>query len=428
MKENNKPAEKKEADAGPKKPLFTRYQVFVIAILAILQFTIILDFMVLSPLGAILIPKLSITAAQFSHVVSGYAFSAGIAGILAAGFADKFDRKRLLLFFYVGFILGTVLCAIAPNYHMLLIARIITGLFGGVIGSVSFAIITDLFRMETRGRVMGFVQMAFAASQVLGIPIGLELANKFGWHYPFWMIAVFGTIVGVVILVYLKPVSEHLKLKNDRNALAHLWHTATQRDYLTVFLATTLLATGGFMIMPFGSTFTTGNLKISADDLPLMYTITGVFSIIFGPLIGKFSDKIGKYTMFIIGSIVSTIMLVIYSQLGPSPFYLVVMLNVLLFVGISSRMISSSSLVTAIPTAQDRGAFMSINASVQQLAGGIASIIAGTIVVVQADGYVQHYDTLCYVVIGTMTVAVGLMYFLNRLVKRRLHIAANQPV
>ena len=177
--------------------LFSGYQVFMMAILAIIQFTVVLDFMVLSPLGALLMEKLKVTTSQFGLVVSAYAFSAGASGLLAAGFADKFDRKKLLLFFYVGFMIGTVLCAIAPDFKFLLMARIVTGIFGGVISSVSFAIITDLFKMEVRGRVMGFVQMAFAASQVLGLPLGLVLANHFNWHAPFWMIAIFGSLVGI---------------------------------------------------------------------------------------------------------------------------------------------------------------------------------------------------------------------------------------
>jgi len=164
---------------------FTGYQNFIVTILAIVQFTVILDFMVLSPLGAILLKELSITTAQFALVVSAYAFSAGAAGLLAAGFADKFDRKKLLLFFYGGFIFGTLLCGLAPNYHFLLIARIVTGIFGGVMSSISYAIITDLFAIQVRGRVMGFVQMAFASSQVIGIPLGLFLANMFNWHAPF---------------------------------------------------------------------------------------------------------------------------------------------------------------------------------------------------------------------------------------------------
>ncbi|KXK22843.1 MAG: major facilitator superfamily protein [Bacteroidetes bacterium OLB12] len=168
----------------PKK--FSGYQVFVIAILTILQFSIILDFMVLSPLGPMLRPALHISPAQFGMVVAAYAFSAGLSGLLAAGFADKYDRKKLLLFFYTGFIIGTLFCGLAPTYPLLLAARIFTGIFGGVIGSVTFAIVTDLFPIEVRGRVMGFLQMAFASSQVLGLPVGLYFAEKWGLALPFY--------------------------------------------------------------------------------------------------------------------------------------------------------------------------------------------------------------------------------------------------
>ncbi|MND48763.1 Purine efflux pump PbuE [compost metagenome] len=403
----------------PKEQLFSKYQIFIIAILAILQFTIILDFMVLSPLGAILMPKLGMKTDQFGLVVSAYAFSAGASGLLAAGFADKFDRKRLLMFFYTGFIMGTVLCAVAPNYQFLLIARIVTGLFGGVIGSISFAIITDLFKMEVRGRVMGFVQMAFAASQILGIPIGLVLANHFGWHAPFWMIAGFGVLLGFVILMYMRPVSDHLSIQNDNNAFRHLTTTISKPEYIRAFIGTTLLATGGFMLMPFGSAFGIHNIGLTMKQLPVLYGVTGIFSIIFGPLIGKLSDKIGKYKMFVIGSIISIIMVAIYTKLGVTPLWIVIALNVLLFVGISSRMISASALMTAIPKLQDRGAFMSINAAVQQIAGGIAAYIAGKIVVETSTGKIEHYDTLGYVVMGSMLVAIVLLYFINAYVMKQ---------
>ena len=170
------------------KPTFTGYEKFVIAVLAFLQFTVILDFMILSPLGAFLMPGLNISPEQFGWVVSAYALSAGVSGITAAGFADKFDRKKMLLVFYTGFIVGTLFCGLAPTYHLLLAARIFTGIFGGVLNSIGSAIITDLFPMQVRGRVMGFVQMAFASSQVLGIPLGLYFANHFGWHSSFLMI------------------------------------------------------------------------------------------------------------------------------------------------------------------------------------------------------------------------------------------------
>lgn len=414
----------------PKPKIFTPYQIFMIAILAILQFTIILDFMVLSPLGVILMNKLHVTTSQFGLVVSAYAFSAGTSGILAAGFADKFDRKKLLLFFYAGFLLGTFLCAIAPDFHFLLIARIVTGIFGGVIGSVSFAIITDLFKMEVRGRVMGFVQMAFGASQVLGLPIGLALATRFGWHTPFWMIGLFGILVGLAIFFYMKPVTAHLQVKHEHNPFNHLINTASRKDYLRAFLATTLLATGGFMMMPFGSAFSVNNLGIKMDDLVLLYLVSGVASFITGPLLGKLSDKVGKYNMFVFGSVLSAVMVIVYTHLGVTPLWVVIGINIIMFTGILGRMISSSALLTAIPDMRDRGAFMSINSSVQQMAGGIASAIAGLIVTQTRDGKILHYPELGYVVIGSMIITLIMMYFLNRFVQNKLAAtkAAQQPV
>lgn len=403
----------------PTEKIFTPYQIFMIAVLAFIQFTVILDFMVLSPLGAILMPTLKITTSQFGFVVSAYAFSAGASGLLAAGFADKFDRKKFLLFFYVGFIIGTALCALATDYNFLLFARIFTGIFGGVIGSVGFAIISDLFKLEVRGRVMGFVQMAFAASQVLGLPIGLVLANSFDWHAPFWMIVGVSAVVGVVIFVKMEPVTEHLKIQSDSNAFQHLAKTISEPHYLRAFLGTILLSTGGFMLMPFGSAYGTNNLGLKLSELPIMYGITGIFSMLFGPMIGKLSDKLGKFNTFLIGSIISSIMVGIYTQLGITPLWVIIILNVILFTGISARMISSSALMTAIPSMKDRGAFMSINSSIQQISGGVASFIAGLIVVQQPNGILDHYDILGYTVIGSMVVAIGLIYWVDQYVRQR---------
>src|SRR5882724_2245000 len=207
---------------------FSRYQALLVALLAFVQFTIILDFTIMSPLGAIIMPALDITPAQFGVAVSAYAFSAGISGILAAGFADRFDRKRLLLFFYVGFTLGTALCALAPTYHLLLLGRIITGLFGGVIGSVVLAIITDLFPLQLRGRVMGFVQTAFAASQVLGIPAGLFLSNHWSWQVSFGALVALSVAGMAAVWFAMRPVNAHLLLKQDKTAFRHLIATVGQ--------------------------------------------------------------------------------------------------------------------------------------------------------------------------------------------------------
>jgi len=401
------------------KATFSSYQVFIITVLALLQFTVVLDFMVLSPLGVILLDKLHINTSQFGLVVSAYAFSAGASGLLAAGFADKFDRKKLLLFFYVGFIIGTLLCGIAPTYTFLLIARVVTGLFGGVISSVSFAIITDLFKMEVRGRVMGFVQMSFAVSQVLGIPVGLVLATHFGWHAPFWMLTVFGTLLGIAIAMYMQPVTEHLNNRMDVNPFFHLIKTLSQSRYLLAFSATTLLATGGFMLMPFASAFTTHNLGIGMDLLPWVYGITGVFSMIFGPLTGKLSDKVGKYKVFAAGSMLTFITIAIYTNLGITPLFMVIIINIFMFLGVSSRMVAASALITAVPAPQDRGAFMSINSSVQQISGGIGAAVAGLLVTQTASGALLHYNRLGMVAMVATLITVMLMYFVNRMVQAK---------
>lgn len=407
---------------------FTQYQKFIIAILAIVQFTVILDFMVLSPLGAILLKELSISTSQFALVVSAYAFSAGAAGLLAAGFADKFDRKKLLLFFYAGFIIGTLLCGLAPNYNALLAARIVTGIFGGVMGSISFAIITDIFAIEVRGRVMGFVQMAFASSQVFGIPLGLFLANTFNWHAPFLLIVGLSIVVAFAILVYMKPIDAHLKLQGRSNAFQHLISIFSNVNYLRAFAATTLLATGGFMLMPFGSAYGVHNLGIDIHQLPYLYMITGVCILVASPVMGKLSDKIGKFRMFIIGSAITSVMTLIYCNLGVTPLWAIIMLNVLLFVGITGRMISASALMTAVPEQKDRGGFMGINSSIQQIAGGISSIIAGLIVSETSSGYLKNYDMLGNVVVAAVILTVFMMYNLYRYVSQKQNVPMIQEV
>ena len=403
----------------PAKGRFSGYQIFVVAILTLLQFTIVLDFMVLSPLGAQLMMELDIVPQQFGWVVSAYAFSAGVSGLLAAGFADKFDRKKLLLFFYSGFIIGTLFCGIAPDYHTLLIARIVTGLFGGVMSSISFAIITDIFALHMRGRVMGFVQMAFAASQVMGIPIGLYLANLWGWHSPFLMIVALSLVVGAAIVFYMKPIDSHLKIQEKKNPLRHLAATLSNPYYLKGFGAIVLLATGGFMLMPFASAFTVYNLGISLDKLPLIYMATGICSMIAGPIIGKLSDQVGKYRVFFFGTVLTMLIVAWYCNLGLTPLWLVIIFNIVMFAGVTARIISASALMTAVPDAADRGAFMSIQSSVQQISGGIASAAAGMIVVQNANGVLRNYDVLGYVVVLAMAITLLMMYVIDQQVKRK---------
>ena len=401
---------------------FTSYQKFVIFILAVTQFSVILDFMVMSPLGDMLMKSMSLKPSQFGLAVSAYAFSAGISGLLTAGFADRFDRKKLLLFFYLGFIVGTIFCSMASTYPLLIAARIITGLFGGVIGSISMAIITDLFDIHHRGRVMGFIQMGFGASQVLGIPISLYIANIWGWQSPFILVAVIAGVVALLIMTKLEPVTKHLELQQNRNAFSHLLNTVAKKDYRVAFTATALLSIGGFMMMPFSSAFSINNLHITQLQLPTLFMVSGVSSLIIMPMVGKLSDKVDKFKLFAVASLWMMIMVIIYTHLSVTPLWLVIILNILMMMGIMSRMVPSTALVTGIPDMQDRGAFMSVNSSLQQIAGGIAAAVAGMIVV-QKDKFspLEHYPTLGYTMVGISMVGVFLLYRVSVMVKRKLN-------
>ncbi|WP_441232913.1 MFS transporter [Bradyrhizobium sp. 930_D9_N1_4] len=398
---------------------FSRYQALLIALLAFTQFTIILDFIIMSPLGAILMPALDITATQFGVAVSAYAFSAGLSGILAAGFADRFDRKRLLLFFYVGFTLGTLLCAAAQTYHVLLLARIVTGLFGGVIGSVVLAIVTDLFALHLRGRVMGFVQTAFAASQVLGVPAGLFLANHWNWHVCFVAIVGLSIVTIAVIAFAMEPVDAHLKLKQDKNPFHHLIATVAEPRYTLAFAVTTLLATGGYMLMPYSSAFTVNNIGIDMAHLPTIYLVSGLFSIVTGPLVGRASDAFGKYPTFVFGCVMTVIMVLIYTHLGHVSLATAITVNVLMFVGIFSRMIPSQALISAIPDQSQRGSFSAVSASLQQLSGGLGSVLAAAIISQQPDGSLLHFERIGYVVVTTTIITMVMMYFVQKGVAER---------
>lgn len=405
-----------DSSARAPAPGFSSDQRFMVAMLAFLQFTIVLDFMVLSPLGALLMPALAISPRQFGLVVSVYAIAAAVSGILAAGFADRYDRKKFLLFFYAGFVIGTVFCGLAPTYPTLLAARIVTGLFGGVVGAAAYAIVADVFPLTMRGRVMGLIMSAFAASSVLGIPIGIFLATHFGWHAPFLMIAGVALAVGVVIVLRMPPVDTHLQETRHQNPARHLWKTATSSHYWVGFAATMLLTTGGFMLMPFASAFTVNNQHITLDRLPILYAITGGCSLIFGPLIGRLSDQFGKYAMFCATSSLVIVVVLYYTQLENAPLWLMILVNVVMFACVTGRMTAAGALTSAVPGPQDRGAYMSISSSLQQMAGGIASYLAGLMVYQAPSGRMEHYHRIGIAVSVATVLTMLLMYRVHRLV------------
>ncbi len=398
----------------------TRYQWLAVAILALTQFTVVLDFMVMSPLGDLLMKDFKVKPDQFGIVVSSYALAAGLSGFLTAGFADRFDRKRLLVFFYSGFILGTLFCGLAESYNQLVWARILTGLFGGVMSSISMAIVADIFSLEQRGRVMGFMQMGFGLSQIVGIPLSLFIADMYNWQTPFYLIV--GLSVGMLlaILMALKPINAHLALKRENSAFKHLLATIKNRNYRIGFLATAFMSLGGYFMMPWGSAFAVNNMGISQKELPFLFMVVGVSTFMIMPLIGILADKINKFQLFMTASLVMIASVLVYVHLGETTLFVLIVVNIFMMGGIMARMVPSQALTTSVPEAKDRGAFMSINASLQQIAGGIAAMIGGKIVwQYSPSSPLMNFDLLGYVVVGVIIINIYLTYRVYNYVKAK---------
>jgi predicted MFS family arabinose efflux permease len=396
---------------------FSSYQKKVMFLIFFVQFAVIVDFMVLAPLGEFVQESLKITEQQYSLIVAAYAFAAFGSALLASLFADKFDRKKLLIFFFTGFIFGTLYCAMATTYTNVLLARLITGFFGGVMSSISFAIVTDLFLLDQRGRAMGGIQMGFGLSQVLGIPLALYIYNvSENWQLIFYVIVVLAIFILLGVIFWMKPVDQHLKETKKIAPLKHLKNTLLNKLYLRAFAATVLLATGGFMIMPFANSFAINNIKLLEKDLPLFFAIVGVFTF-FGSLFsGKLADRMNRITLFGIGTFISIVIVLVYSNLEETNFWVALGLNCILFIGITSRIIPAQAIMTTVPKPEDRGIFMSVNAAIQQLSGGVAAMIAGFIVSEEAGTKrLLNYNVLGVIVAITMTIAFVMFW---RMVKK----------
>lgn len=403
----------------------SKHQWLVVAILALTQFTVVLDFMVMSPLGDLLMKDLNVKPAQFGIVVSSYALAAGLSGFLTAGFADRFDRKKLLVFFYSGFIIGTLFCGLGQSYEQLVMARIFTGVFGGVMSSISMAIVADLFSLDQRGRVMGFMQMGFGLSQILGIPISLYIAAQYNWQMPFYFIVALSLFMMIAILFGLQPIRKHLDQKTNHSAFEHLLQTIQNRNYRIGFMATAFMSLGGYFMMPWGSAFAVNNVGISQKDLPLLFMIVGVSTFLIMPLIGVLADKINKFQLFMAASIIMVAAVLVYVRLEQTTFFILVLVNIFMMGGIMARMVPSQALTSSVPELHDRGAFMSINSSLQQIAGGIAAIIGGKIVwQEQPTGPLLNFDVLGWVVVGVIIINIFLTFRVHKYVSSQTKKAA----
>ena len=366
-------------------------------ILAAVNFTHIMDFMIMMPLGPQLMNLLHINPQQFGLAVSAYAITAGCSSFVSAFFVDRFDRKKVLLFAYIGFVIGTFSCAIAPNYELLVAARVLAGLFGGMIGAQVLAIVADTFGYERRARAMGILMTSFSLASVAGVPVGLWLASKFSWHVPFAAIGGLGVVVAMLIGLFIPPVNAHIAESrpagNPLRVLTDIFNTPNQMKALSLSI---VLMLGHFAIIPFIAPSLVGNVGYSEHNIFLIYFVGGALTIFTSPLVGKIADRRGKYPVFVVFALLSLIPVWLITNLWPMPLWAVLVIAGLFFIFVNGRMIPMQAIVSGVVTPQQRGGFMSINSSMQQLATGLAALIGGAIVHKTADGRIEHYALVGY--------------------------------
>ncbi len=385
----------------------------ILLLLAAINFTHILDFMIMMPLGNYLMPYFNISSGQFSMLVAAYTFSAGTSGFLAAFFVDNFDRKKVLLFGYSGFLIGTLCCALAPSYSMLLIARTVAGVFGGLIGAQVLSIVADLVPYERRGSAMGVIMAAFSVASVFGVPFGLYVANIFNWHGPFFFVAGFGIILIPFLIRYLPKMDGHIQQASMKsNPFKLVKEVARDKDQVLALCLTASLMLGHFLIIPFLNPFMEFNMGFSKTQTPMMYMVGGALTLVTSPLIGKLADKIGKHRLFVIMALVAIIPITLITNLPVMPFYYVLCITGFWFVVSSGRTIPAQAMISNVVPSERRGSFMSFNSSVQQIFVGLASVLAGAIVVKNPDNSIQHYELTGYISVAT---TLFTLYFVSKL-------------
>ncbi len=391
----------------------TKKERIIIFLLATLNFTHILDFMIMMPLGNYLMPYFKISPQQFSLLVASYTIAASLSGFIAAFFIDSFDRKKVLIVAYSGFLIATMSCGFAPSYHLLLIARLIAGIFGGLIGAQVISIISDLFAYERRGRAMGAVMSAFAIASVIGIPLALYLSNLISWHAPFILIASLGLILIPFLLKFLPDVSGHLvpgqKPSINTDGLKQV---LSQKRQVLALLFTGFIMFGHFLVVPFINPYLEFNLGYSKTITPLIYLVGGIAAFFSSNILGRVSDKIGKLKVFRVCLLVSLPLVIMLTNLVTIPYWIVLFLFGCWFTVSTGRGVTSQALVSNIADTKFRGSFQNFNSSLQQAGTGIASLVAGFVVVENEGGKIGHYSRLGYLSVIALLVALILGQYL----------------
>ncbi len=397
----------------------SRADKLLLFVLACLNFTHIMDFMIMMPMGPQLMRFFNLNPQQFSFIVSAYSLSAGISGFFFSFWADRFPRKHILLVAYSGFVIGTLACGLAPTYTMLVIARIMAGMFGGVIGAQVLSIVGDTFAYERRAQAMSIVMTAFSVASVIGVPVGLYLATEISWHAPFLVVG--GLSLGVIALVirYVPRLDEHLLRGEQRPGLTrpspfsvvtNIWKNPNQMRAL--WLTSTIML-GHFSIIPFISPYLVANVGFGEKQLYLIYAVGGALTIFSAPLVGKLADRRGKLPVFIVFAALSLIPIYLITTMPPSSLTYVLFVAGLFFIFSNGRLIPTQAMTSSVVTPQQRGGFMSINQSLQLLMQSVATYGSGLIIQKTPSGQLENYSIVGFL---AMT-AIFSSIFIARTVK-----------
>jgi MFS transporter, DHA1 family, inner membrane transport protein len=353
----------------------------LLLILAATMFTHIMDFMIMMPLGPQLMRIFQITPQQFALLVSSYTITAGITGFIAAFLIDRFDRKNSLLVVYIGFTIGTIACAFAPTYSVLLITRSMAGAFGGVLGALILAMVSDAVPLQRRAKSIGIVMASFSLASIFGVPFGLFLASQFSWHAPFLFLGIFAAFINILVMVFVPSMTSHKahdgSHKNPWEVLKAIFGNANARLGLTF---SGVLMLGHFTIVPFIAPYMVGNVGFSESELAYIYLTGGALTIFFSPWVGKMADKHGRLKIFTIFGILVIFPIIAITNMPPAPLWAALIIAGIFFVFSNGRMVPSTTMETAIIAPENRGSYMSIRSSVQQLMSGLAAFVAGVIV------------------------------------------------
>jgi len=380
--------------------------------LAAIQFSHILDFMIMMPLGPILIDAFGIGTHEFGLLVASYSFSAALSGLLAATFIDRFERKRLLLTMFGLFGLATLACGLAPGYATLLIARGLAGTFGGVMGAMIQTIIGDVIPFSRRAKASGIVATAFSVSTVAGVPLSLWLANHLQWRAPFILIAVLSVLFILIGRRVLPELHLHINAQKRAHPFVEMFAVLRDSNHLRALLFSALIIFSGFTVIPYITIYAVGNVGISQHDIPYIYLSGGAATLITARLIGHWADLRGKIVIYRLVAMAALLPLFVVTHIGTAPLWLWLVCTTAFFVLVSGRMIPAMAIITSAAQPKLRGTFMSLNATVQSLAMGLATTLAGFIITQNSAGQIVDYGLVGYIAITGNLLAIWFVVFI----------------